>query len=63
MKKIGGIESVTIGDQTFNVSDFEDLQPMTFKVTLCKEYWEQYAQQQREKLLKNTKVKFIKVKK
>jgi len=63
MKEIGGIESITIGDQTFNVSDFKDLKPMTFKVTLCKEYWEQYAQKQKEKLFKNTKVKFIKVKK
>ena len=55
MKKIGGIVSVTIGDQTFNVADFENTKPMTFKVNLCKEYWEKYAKEQREKLFKNSK--------
>jgi hypothetical protein len=53
MKKIGGIVSVTIGEQTFNIEDFEDSKPMAFKVTLCKEYWEKYAKEQREKLFKN----------
>jgi hypothetical protein len=53
MKKIGAIVSVTIGEQTFNIEDFEDSRPMTFKVTLCKEYWEKYAKEQREKLFKN----------
>jgi hypothetical protein len=55
MKKIGGIVSVTIGEQTFNIEDFKDSKPMGFKVTLCKEYWEQYAQKQKEKLFKNAK--------
>jgi hypothetical protein len=55
MKKIGGIVSVTIGDETYKVSDFENTKPMTFKVNLCKEYWEKYAKEQREKLFKNSK--------
>jgi hypothetical protein len=55
MKKIGGIVSVTIGEQTFNIEDFENTKPMTFKVNLCKEYWEKYAKEQREKLFKNAK--------
>jgi hypothetical protein len=59
MKKIGGIESITIGDQTFNVADFENTKPMTFTINLDKEYWEQYAKQQRDKLFEKAKVQFI----
>ncbi len=58
-KKIGGIQSVTIGDQTFNVADFENTKPMTFTINLDKEYLEQYAKQQRDKLLNDSKIAFI----
>lgn len=60
-ENVGGIVSVTIGDQTFNMADFENVKPTSFTLTLDVETSKKYYEEQKEKLLKNANVQFIKL--
>lgn len=62
-ENIGGIVSVTIGDQTFNMADFENINPNpnSLTLTLDVETSKKYYQKEKEKLLDNSNVKLIKL--
>lgn len=62
-ENVGGIVSVTIGDQTFNMADFENINPNpnSLTLTLDIETSKKYYEEQKEKLLKNANVQFIKL--
>ena len=63
MKEIGGIISVTIGDQTFNIADFKNEKPRGITLQLDTETSRKFYQQEREKLLNNGAIEFIKLNK